>query len=143
MTGLLGLALPPWLNPSIIAAVGIGLASSAATGLAVHHWDAGALANSRTETAEAITQYEAYKGLVASRAATATAVALEQKQSLEAQVDRLQADLLKQQGLTDAKSKALRDLLNSAKPGDLRAIGPVSSAYYDRLRLEAGRSAGP
>lgn len=41
MTGLLGLALPPWLNPTLIGAVAIAVAAGAASGWAVHRIDDG------------------------------------------------------------------------------------------------------
>lgn len=133
MTGLLGLTLPPWLNPSVLALVGTGLIASAGGAYVAHRWDAGTIAESRLETAKARADYRAYEALTASNAATATELALSQQTALQGTIDGLQAKLQESQRIADAKSKALQALLASAKPGDLRALGPVASEYVSRL----------
>lgn len=134
MTGILGLALPPWLNPTILGAAAIGIAGMASGGYIVHRWDAGTIANARLETAKVNSDYTAYKALVVENAARATASAEAERKRLQAHSDDLQRQLLETQKVADEKSDKLRKILSTASPGDVRPIGPAVGRYLDGLR---------
>ncbi len=136
MTGILGLALPPWLSPTFLGAVGIALVAGTGGAYIDHKFEVAAVTNAKLETAGVQSAYDAYKGTVAANAAKATADALAQQTALQASNNALQAQLQDQQRISDAKSQSLRALLASAKPGDVRPIGPTASSYYDRLRQQ-------
>jgi hypothetical protein len=144
MTGLLGLAsnfLPPWANPTVLALVGTGLVAGTGGAYIAHRWDAGTLAESRLETEKVRADYVAYQASTAANAARATAHALEVQIRLQDANNALQSQLQESQRLADARSKELSAILNSAKPGDTRALGPSVLAYIDRLR--AGKAGNP
>lgn len=134
MTGILGLALPPWLSPTLIGAVAITIAAGCGGAWIDHKFMMGDVNAAKLETARVQSSYDGYKATVAASAAKATADSLQQTNSLNALIDALQGKLAEQQRVANAKSEELRKLLASAKPGDTRPIGPVASSYYERLR---------
>lgn len=144
MTGLLGLALPPWLNPTLLGAVALSVAAGSGGAYIDHKFMAGSVATAKLETASVQATYEAYKSAVAANAAKDTAAALAQQTALTASNNALQAQLQDTQRIADARSQSLKAILTSAKPGDTRALGPNVLAYVDGLRKsQAGRTANP
>lgn len=133
MTGLFGLTLPAFGTPMIIGAVALTLAAGSAGAWIDHRLMAANVAEAKLETASVQASYEAYKSVVSANAAKATAIALQQTNSLNQLINSLQGQLAEQQRVANAKSEELRKLLASAKPGDVRPIGPVAAEYYRRL----------
>lgn len=134
MTGLLGLTLPAFGTPMIIGAVALTLAAGAGGAWIDHRLMAANVANAKLETAGVQASYASYKAAVAANAAKATAIALQQTNSLNQLINSLQGQLAEQQKADDARSKELLRRLNNAKPGDVRALGPNVLDYVARLR---------
>lgn len=126
--------LPPWLSPTFLGAVAIAIVAGGAGAYIDHKIMMGVVNSVRLETTAVQSRYDGYKAEVAAAAARETARTQAESLALQRRADELQAQLLESQRITDEKSKALRALLASAKPGDMRALGPVAGAYYDRLR---------
>lgn len=134
MTGLLGLALPPWLSPTLIGAIGIAVVSGGSGAYVAHRWDAGTIAESRLETEKARSDYRAYAASTAANAAKATTDAENERKLLQSHSDDLQRQLIATEAARDAKSAQLRQILASAKPGDIRALGPSVLEYLSGVR---------
>ncbi len=126
-----------WLSPTLLGALGIAIIAAAVGGWATHKYDGIALSHAQTQTSQARAALSDYRASVAADAAKANAAALAQKTASDATIQALQAQLRTQQEAADAKSKSLLALLNAAKPGDIRPLGPVALSYYQRLRGNA------
>ena len=135
----------PFLTPTILGAIGIALIASLTGAFVAHKFDGIALSKAQAETAAVNASYEGYKARVAADAAKANSDALDQKTALEARANDLQNQLIETQKAADARSRSLQALLAAAKPGEIRALGPVASRYYLGLRSQApaGHSANP
>ncbi len=134
MTGILGLALPPWLNPQLLGAVAITIAAAAGGAYIDHKFMMGKVNGAKLETAAVQSTYDAYKARTVADAAKATSDAAAEKQRLDSLVNDLQGKLAEQQRVANAKSQVLLQRLNAAKPGDIRPLGPNVLDYVERLR---------
>ena len=134
MTGLLGFALPPWLNPTVLGAVAIGIAGATAGAYIDHRLMSGRVDRAHLETATIQSSLDGYRASVAAASAKATATALAERISLQGQLDALQAKLDDQQRKANAKSAELLKLLSDAKTADARPLGPTALEYFSRLR---------
>lgn len=129
-----------------LISAGVGaLLAGAVCGYSIHTIDGVALAKSQSETAKVNSDYSLYKASVAASAAKADADALAQKQAQDTTANALQDKLIEAQKEANAKSDALKAILDRAAPQDQRQLGPSSLAYLDSLRAQAspGRSATP
>jgi hypothetical protein len=118
----------------IIAIAGSVLVAGLTGAYMAHRWDAGTIAEARLETANAKADFRAYAASTAANAAKATAAALDQQTRLQAANNALQAQLQESQNVAASKSKALSDILASAKASDTRPLGVSVMAYLERLR---------
>lgn len=135
----------PWLSPLMLGAAGIAIAASLAGGFVVHKWDAASYAKLELSKATLRSEYSDYKARVAEDTDKATAAAAAKQMALQASNDALQAQLAATQRTANAQSEELKKILASAKPGDIRPLGPSALAYFERLRQQAGtgRTAPP
>ena len=135
---MFGLPLPPWLSPTFIGAILIGLVAAAGGAWTAHKIDS--ISYSKLEASKAVlqSQYDGYRATVATATAKANADALAQQTALQHANDALQNQLQATQRTANARSQQLQALLASAtKPGDTRPIGDIAGAYYERLRQPA------
>jgi Skp family chaperone for outer membrane proteins len=126
--------LPPWLNPWLIGTISLCLLSAALSGWAVHKLGQVPYSRLEADRAKLDADYSAYRAAVAENSAKASADAFAEQKRLQAAVAALESNLAETKRKDDAKSAALQKLLAGAKPGDMRPVGPVAGAYYDRLR---------
>lgn len=96
-------------------------------------WAAGSAAQA-VKTAQVQNQFDSYKLAVASDIQKAEILAQQQKLQLQTALASAQAALATAQKAEKAKNDQLQAILSAAKPGDTRPLGPVASAYYQRLR---------
>jgi uncharacterized membrane protein YccC len=118
----------------IIAMVGGVLVAGLTGAYMAHRWDAGTIAEARLETAKVREEYASYAASTAANAAKATANALDQQIRLQEANNALEAQLQESQNVAASKSKALSDILASAKASDTRPLGASVMAYLERLR---------
>ena len=127
----------------IAAMVGGVLVAGLSGAYMAHRWDAGTIAEARLETAKLRADYSSYAASTAANAAKATAAALDQQIRLQAANNALEAQLQESQNVVASRSKALSDILASAKASDTRPLGVSVMAYLERLRArEAGNPNG-
>jgi uncharacterized protein YlxW (UPF0749 family) len=134
MTGLLGLAIPPWLSPTLIGAIGIAVVAGGSGAYIDHKFMAGAVATAKLETAQTEATYKAYAASTVANAAKATSDAEAERKRLQSHSDDLQRQLIETEKANDDKSAKLRQILASAKPGDIRALGPNVLEYLSGVR---------
>jgi uncharacterized membrane protein YccC len=127
----------------IIAMVGGVLVAGLSGAYMAHRWDAGTIAEARLETAKVREEYASYAASTAANAAKATANALDQQIRIQEANNALEAQLQESQNVAASKTKALSDILASAKASDTRPLGSSVMAYLERLRArEAGNPDG-
>jgi hypothetical protein len=85
-------------------------------------------------TAKVQAAFDAYKVKVAGDLVKAQGEFNLQKAQLQKALADAQAGLAASQAAEGSKDKELKELLASAKPTDVRPLGPVARAYFDRLR---------
>lgn len=73
--------------------------------------------------------------------AKANADALNQRQLDDAALSAANAKAAADKAAADARSKKLEDILNNAKPGDIRAIGPAVQSWLNELHNTASNPA--
>lgn len=145
MTGLAGLAIPSFgLIPILIGGAALLAVGGASGAYVTHKLDAGPLAQSQAQTAQAKADLSAYGARVAADAAKANALALQQSDALQTRLNALQAQLAQSQEVERAKSAKLSQLLAAATPGQTRDLGPAVLEYLARLRsANASTGAAP
>lgn len=125
----------PGLPQLKMIAIAGGVLASAVTGAYIaHRWDAGAISEAHLETAQVQADYRAYEASTAANAAKATTDAENERERLQSHSDDLQRQLIATEDARDAKSAQLRQILASAKPGDIRALGPSVLEYINGVR---------
>ena len=131
---MFGLPLPPWLSPTFIGAILIGLVAAAGGAWTAHKIDS--ISYSKLEASKAVlqSQYDGYRATVATATAKANADALAQQTKLQHANDALQTQLQATQRTANARSQQLQALLAAARPQDIRPLGPTALSYYDSLR---------
>ena len=136
--------LIPGVPQSKIIAIAGGVLIAGLTGAYMaHRWDAGTIAEARLKTAKVRADYSAYAASTSANAAKATAAALDQQIRLQEANNALEAQLQESQNVAASRSKALSDILASAKASDTRPLGVSVMAYLERLRArEAGNPDG-
>lgn len=143
MTDILGTLIPGGIWPMIIGGIAIGAICTAGGVIVEHKIDSVPLAQSQTETANAKAALSAYEAAVAAKIAAADAAALAEKERQQTALNDLQAKLAQTTREANVRSARLQALLDSAKPGEIRAIGPAASRYYDGLRGSSIPAAAP
>jgi hypothetical protein len=123
-----------WLSPTIMAIIGVVLVSGTLSGVVTHKFDAAAYMRLESDKAKLETEYSNYRAHIDRDTAIANAKAIKEREDSKAKLDALQDQLDENKRKDDAKSAALQKLLASAKPGDIRALGPSASEYYRRLQ---------
>lgn len=133
MTGLPALALPAFLSPTLLGAIGIALVAGGAGAYMAHKLDQISLLQAQKETMAVQARYDGFRSGALAAAAESATDSLSEQTRLHGLLNKAQADLLETQRKADARSKALKDLLASATSQDMRPIGPTASEYYSRL----------
>jgi len=133
MTGLPALALPSFLSPTLLGAIGIALVAGGAGAYTAHKLDQIPLLKAQKETMAVQARYDGFRNGAIAAAAKSATDSLSEQNRLHGLLNKAQADLLETQRKADARSKALKDLLASASAQDTRPIGPTAAEYYRRV----------